>query len=156
MKVTLAPRRSFDDLAGRFERPDARNRWDAPLFTLHPASEWCGVARLHRCTEHSTLPAAPEGNAPQRATPQVVLVLLRFVMRVRWAFAVCRTLPPLPQLPLPFCRTAGGTGTTSIGEDAEPEADVLAGVVRAMLDEQPNVQARVRGWRRAAVKVEAG
>ncbi|PNW70227.1 hypothetical protein CHLRE_17g711050v5 [Chlamydomonas reinhardtii] len=64
----------FDDLAGRFERPDARNRWDAPLFTLHPAS---------------------------------------------------------------------GTGTTSIGEDAEPEADVLAGVVRAMLDEQPNVQARV-------------
>eukprot|EP00198_Chlamydomonas_reinhardtii_P002189 XP_001691525.1 predicted protein [Chlamydomonas reinhardtii] len=56
----------FDDLAGRFERPDARNRWDAPLFTLHPASE-------------------------------------------------------------------------CIGEDAEPEADVLAGVVRAMLDEQPNV-----------------
>ncbi|GAX74904.1 hypothetical protein CEUSTIGMA_g2350.t1 [Chlamydomonas eustigma] len=26
----------FDDLAGRFERPDARNRWDAPLFTVHP------------------------------------------------------------------------------------------------------------------------
>lgn len=22
----------FDDLAGRFERPDSRNRWDAPLF----------------------------------------------------------------------------------------------------------------------------
>ncbi|KAG2450666.1 hypothetical protein HYH02_004506 [Chlamydomonas schloesseri] len=64
----------FDDLAGRFERPDARNRWDAPLFTIHPAS---------------------------------------------------------------------GTGTTSTGEDAEPEGEVLAGVVRAMLDEQPNVQARV-------------
>ncbi|KAG2438046.1 hypothetical protein HXX76_005658 [Chlamydomonas incerta] len=64
----------FDDLAGRFERPDARNRWDAPLFTIHPAS---------------------------------------------------------------------GTGITSNGEDAEPEAEVLAGVVRAMLDEQPNVQARV-------------
>ncbi|PNH08860.1 Protein KTI12, partial [Tetrabaena socialis] len=27
----------FDDLAGRFERPDAKNRWDAPLFTVHPA-----------------------------------------------------------------------------------------------------------------------
>ncbi|KAG7672196.1 hypothetical protein KSW81_005078 [Nannochloris sp. 'desiccata'] len=26
----------FDDLAGRFERPDARNRWDAPLFTVSP------------------------------------------------------------------------------------------------------------------------
>lgn len=25
----------FDDLAGRFERPDARNRWDAPLFTVN-------------------------------------------------------------------------------------------------------------------------
>lgn len=22
----------FDDLAGRFERPDSRSRWDAPLF----------------------------------------------------------------------------------------------------------------------------
>jgi protein KTI12 len=26
----------FDDLASRFERPDARNRWDAPLFTVSP------------------------------------------------------------------------------------------------------------------------
>ena len=26
----------FDDLGGRFERPDARNRWDAPLFTITP------------------------------------------------------------------------------------------------------------------------
>ncbi|GFR52741.1 hypothetical protein Agub_g15352 [Astrephomene gubernaculifera] len=37
-------REIFDDLAGRFERPDARNRWDAPLFTLHPAGGaggWC-------------------------------------------------------------------------------------------------------------------
>jgi len=24
----------FDDLAGRFERPDAKNRWDSPLFTI--------------------------------------------------------------------------------------------------------------------------
>ena len=26
----------FEDLASRFERPDARNRWDAPLFTVDP------------------------------------------------------------------------------------------------------------------------
>jgi hypothetical protein len=26
----------FEDLACRFERPDTRNRWDAPLFTLRP------------------------------------------------------------------------------------------------------------------------
>lgn len=29
----------FEDLARRFEAPDSRNRWDAPLFTLHPASD---------------------------------------------------------------------------------------------------------------------
>lgn len=29
----------FDDLAGRFEMPDAKNRWDAPLFTVSPSSE---------------------------------------------------------------------------------------------------------------------
>ncbi|KAF6252971.1 chromatin associated protein KTI12 [Scenedesmus sp. NREL 46B-D3] len=28
----------FQDLAGRFETPDARNRWDAPLFTVRPGS----------------------------------------------------------------------------------------------------------------------
>ncbi|GLC51570.1 hypothetical protein PLESTB_000516700 [Pleodorina starrii] len=65
----------FDDLAGRFERPDARNRWDAPLFTLHPAA---GVG----------------------------------------------------------CSGSGGDGN-------ESEADVLAAVVRAMVDEQGNTQARV-------------
>jgi protein KTI12 len=26
----------FEDLAGRFERPDARNKWDSPLFTVRP------------------------------------------------------------------------------------------------------------------------
>ncbi|GBF97016.1 hypothetical protein Rsub_09813 [Raphidocelis subcapitata] len=31
-------RQIFDDLAGRFETPDSRSRWDAPLFTLRPAS----------------------------------------------------------------------------------------------------------------------
>uniref|UniRef100_A0A383WLJ4 Protein KTI12 homolog n=1 Tax=Tetradesmus obliquus TaxID=3088 RepID=A0A383WLJ4_TETOB len=28
----------FQDLAGRFETPDSRNRWDAPLFTVRPGS----------------------------------------------------------------------------------------------------------------------
>jgi len=29
----------FDDLASRFERPDSRNRWDKPLYTVNPAAE---------------------------------------------------------------------------------------------------------------------
>ncbi|CAN1175625.1 Protein KTI12 homolog [Linum perenne] len=29
----------FDDLARRFERPDSRNRWDSPLFELHPSRD---------------------------------------------------------------------------------------------------------------------
>lgn len=28
----------FEDLAGRFERPDSRNRWDSPLFTVCPGA----------------------------------------------------------------------------------------------------------------------
>lgn len=28
--------RIFEDLVRRFERPDSRNRWDSPLFELHP------------------------------------------------------------------------------------------------------------------------
>ncbi|KAI8467670.1 MAG: chromatin associated protein KTI12 [Monoraphidium minutum] len=29
----------FEDLVRRFETPDSRNRWDAPLFTLRPAGD---------------------------------------------------------------------------------------------------------------------
>ncbi|GBG59230.1 hypothetical protein CBR_g32247 [Chara braunii] len=29
----------FDDLVRRFERPDGRNRWDSPLFTIRPDAE---------------------------------------------------------------------------------------------------------------------
>lgn len=29
----------FDDLASRFERPDSRNRWDKPLYTINVAAE---------------------------------------------------------------------------------------------------------------------
>lgn len=28
----------FDDLAGRFERPDSCNRWDSPLFVVRPGA----------------------------------------------------------------------------------------------------------------------
>ncbi len=38
---------SFEDLASRFERPDAKNRWDAPLFTVSPGGA------------HSELPLQP-------------------------------------------------------------------------------------------------
>ena len=30
---------SFEDLARRFEAPDSRNRWDAPLFVVRPAGD---------------------------------------------------------------------------------------------------------------------
>lgn len=33
------PEHRFEDLAGRFERPDPRNRWDAPLFTVVPGKQ---------------------------------------------------------------------------------------------------------------------
>jgi hypothetical protein len=34
----------FEDLARRFETPDPRNRWDAPLFTVTPGGCCeCGI-----------------------------------------------------------------------------------------------------------------
>ncbi|KAI7843561.1 hypothetical protein COHA_002803 [Chlorella ohadii] len=52
----------FEDLACRFERPDSRNRWDAPLFTLRP--------QLGRDAMQETLEAAAaavaDAPAPQR------------------------------------------------------------------------------------------
>ena len=33
----------FDDLVFRFERPDGKNRWDAPLFVLKPTPEELGA-----------------------------------------------------------------------------------------------------------------
>ena len=29
----------FDDLAGRFESPETRNRWDIPLFRIDPRAD---------------------------------------------------------------------------------------------------------------------
>jgi hypothetical protein len=34
--AAAAAARRFEDLARRFETPDPRNRWDAPLFTVTP------------------------------------------------------------------------------------------------------------------------
>ncbi|MEW5316871.1 MAG: hypothetical protein WDW38_008215 [Sanguina aurantia] len=47
----------FEDLAGRFERPDGRNRWDSPLFTLSPDAP------------------APTGGLPGPPTIEVVLCI---------------------------------------------------------------------------------
>ncbi|KIY99639.1 putative Protein KTI12 like protein [Monoraphidium neglectum] len=41
-----AIRYRFDDLARRFEMPDSRNRWDAPLFTLRPAGDHAECAEV--------------------------------------------------------------------------------------------------------------
>jgi hypothetical protein len=54
----------FEDLAGRFERPDSRNRWDAPLFTVRPAA---GEAQAR---EHLEAAAAAVGDAPPRPQQQ--------------------------------------------------------------------------------------
>ncbi|KAL9246337.1 hypothetical protein vseg_019884 [Gypsophila vaccaria] len=35
----------FEDLARRFEKPDSKNRWDSPLFELHPSSEGIDKSR---------------------------------------------------------------------------------------------------------------
>ncbi|KAL6751392.1 chromatin associated protein KTI12 [Haematococcus lacustris] len=35
----LGQGQGFEDLVSRFERPDMRNRWDAPLFTVRPAGD---------------------------------------------------------------------------------------------------------------------
>ncbi|KAG1671711.1 hypothetical protein FOA52_007503 [Chlamydomonas sp. UWO 241] len=53
--------RVFDDLAGRFERPDARARWDAPLFTVRPEE----VAALEVVTKVVAADRTESHGAPQ-------------------------------------------------------------------------------------------
>lgn len=36
---TAYPADVFEDLIGRFESPDTKNRWDTPLFRINPLSE---------------------------------------------------------------------------------------------------------------------
>lgn len=49
----------FDDLARRFERPDARNKWDSPLFTVRPE---LGAAHVAQQVE-AVVAAAMQGPA---------------------------------------------------------------------------------------------
>lgn len=39
MNLLIQFRRSFDALVQRYEPPEGRNRWDAPLFELTPDAE---------------------------------------------------------------------------------------------------------------------
>ena len=39
MNLIIEFRRSFDALVQRYEPPEGRNRWDAPLFELTPDAE---------------------------------------------------------------------------------------------------------------------
>lgn len=48
----------FEDLAGRFERPDARNRWDAPLFTVSPT-----LGEEHMKEQAAAITAAATANS---------------------------------------------------------------------------------------------
>lgn len=62
------------DLCARFERPDARNRWDKPLFTLHTGAELPGGGGTGAAgggvTVESVLPsiATPSGTIVHGAT----------------------------------------------------------------------------------------
>ena len=44
----------FDDLVFRFERPDGKNRWDAPLFVLKPTPEELGAENYQKKTPPRT------------------------------------------------------------------------------------------------------
>eukprot|EP00873_Tetraselmis_striata_P043594 jgi/Tetstr1/463858/TSEL_008670.t1 len=52
----------FEDLAGRFEAPEPRNRWDSPLFVAHPTGKAQGPSRPRP-------PPAPHYPGPSVAAP---------------------------------------------------------------------------------------
>ncbi|KAF5842848.1 chromatin associated protein KTI12-domain-containing protein [Dunaliella salina] len=54
----------FDDLACRYERPDARNRWDAPLFTIKPCLDQ-PPASSPQHTPHQVLVPPPQPGPAQ-------------------------------------------------------------------------------------------
>ena len=68
------PAEVMTDLCARFERPDARNRWDKPLFTLHTGAELPGGGGTGAAgggvTVESVLPsiATPSGTIVHGAT----------------------------------------------------------------------------------------
>ena len=109
----LAPRR-FDDLARRFETPDSRNRWDAPLFTLRPA----GGSRspLCRCqVSGSTRAGTINGVARLRSTALY-----------RWPPGAA-PLPPHGRWHHPTCCTHPGGVTQQCQDVLAAAADVVAG-----------------------------
>jgi len=53
----------FDDLSGRYERPDSRNRWDAPLFTVR----WGGGGAARSPEQGAAAAAAAAAAAGQGA-----------------------------------------------------------------------------------------
>eukprot|EP00775_Hariotina_reticulata_P012545 gene12545-12678_t len=52
----------FNDLAGRFETPDARNRWDSPLFTVLPGAPDEDAEVINRVMEAQQLGPAAAGS----------------------------------------------------------------------------------------------
>eukprot|EP00899_Mesostigma_viride_P010036 jgi/Mesvir1/19033/Mv12797-RA.1 len=61
----------FEDLGNRFETPDGRNRWDSPLFSLHPMDEG-GISEAQLQAIVSSLnPAARAGKKPVKLQPTI-------------------------------------------------------------------------------------
>jgi protein KTI12 len=56
----------FDDLCGRYERPDSRNRWDAPLFTVRWPEAGAGEAAEAASAAEAAV-RSPEVDAVLRA-----------------------------------------------------------------------------------------
>ena len=44
--IVAYPDDVMDDLLSRFERPDARNRWDSPLFEIHDVTDEAATSEL--------------------------------------------------------------------------------------------------------------
>jgi len=56
----------FDDLVFRFERPDGKNRWDAPLFVLKPTPEELGENYLKKNAAEDDARREAEAGFPRR------------------------------------------------------------------------------------------
>eukprot|EP00884_Botryococcus_braunii_P019766 jgi/Botrbrau1/6473/Bobra.0034s0047.1 len=57
----------FDELAARFEAPDSRNRWDAPLFRIRPAHPDAPATLQAVVAAVSGSESLPKGVAPAKA-----------------------------------------------------------------------------------------
>ena len=64
----------LQDLCARFERPDARNRWDKPLFTLHADDEERGQSASAASGEVERAGIGVERVLPSIATPSGCVV----------------------------------------------------------------------------------